>query len=92
MSVAEAKAQLSEALRTVDDGPAVIHNRGRDIAVLLGVGAYQHLVAAADAVATPMAAFLRDVGSLKDRLGGGADRVVEPAALTVRDPFGRARR
>lgn len=91
-SVAEAKARLSEILRNLEEGPTMIHNRGRDTAVLLGVEAYERLLARADDVPTPMAAFLADVGTLKDRLGGGADLQVERASLTPRDPFARAGR
>lgn len=88
LSVAEAKARLSEVLRNVDAGPTVIHNRGRDTAVLLGMEAYERLVAAAGDGATAMVAFLRDVDGLKARLGGGAELDVERASLTPQDPFG----
>jgi prevent-host-death family protein len=92
LSVAEAKARLSEVLRNVNAGPTVIHNRGRDAAVLLGVEAYERLIAAAGDRTTPMGAFLRDVEALEDRLGGGAELDVERAALTPHDPFGSGRR
>ena len=92
LSVAEAKARLSEVLRNVDAGPTVIHNRGRDAAVVLGMAEYERLVAAAGDGATAMAAFLRDVDGLKARLGGGAELEVERASLTPQDPFGAVRR
>ena len=88
LSVAEAKARLSEVLRNVDAGPTVIHNRGRDTAVLLGMKAYERLVAAAGDGTTPMTAFLRDVDALKDRLGGGVELDVDRVSLTPQDPFG----
>jgi prevent-host-death family protein len=37
LRVAEAKAKLSEAIRSVRSGPSIIHNRGRDVAVLIDV-------------------------------------------------------
>lgn len=92
LSVAEAKAGLSAALRAAEDGPTVIHNRGRDAAVLVGIEAYARLVGAAGAGETPMAAFLHDLASLKERLDGGADFEPERVVLTPRDPFARARR
>ena len=92
LSVAEAKAGLSAALRTAADGPTVIHNRGRDAAVLLGIEAYTQLAGAAGDGETPMAAFLRDLAGLKARLGGGADFEPERVVLTPRDPFARTRR
>lgn len=92
LSVAEAKAHLSAALRTVDAGPTVIHRRGRDAAVLLGIDAYERLVADAGGAAEPTVAFLRDVAALKQRLGGGVELEVERATLVARDPFARSRR
>lgn len=92
VSVAEAKARLSEVLRNVEEGPTVIHNRGRDAAVLLGMEAYERLSAAAGEASTPTVAFLRDVAALQERLGGGAELAVERASLTPQDPFGPVRR
>lgn len=92
LSVAEAKAGLSSALRTAEEGPTVIHNRGRDAAVLLGIEAYARLVGEADDGETPTAGFLHDVAALKDRLGGGADFEPERMVLTPRDPFARPSR
>ena len=85
LSVAETKARLSEVLRSVERGPTVVHNRGRDVAVLLGIEEYERLRASAER--TPMARFLDDTDALRARFGGGADLEIERLALAPRDPF-----
>lgn len=42
-SVAEAKARLSEVLRSTAKRPAVIQRRGQDVAVVLSLAEYQRL-------------------------------------------------
>ena len=75
-----ADAKLSRALRSAGETPTIIHNRGRDVAVLLGVAEYERLVANDDAKASAMSALLRDIEALKLRFGGGADPGAEPLA------------
>jgi len=87
LSVAEAKAELSAALRAASDVPTVIHSRGRDLAVLLGIDAYQRLVALNDERESRVKQFLDDVAVLKERLGGGAELGIEAATFAPRDPF-----
>jgi prevent-host-death family protein len=92
LSVAEAKAKLSEALRDVANGPTIIHNRGRDVAVLIDAEAYSQLVGSDGGDVSPMRAFLHDVDALKRRFGGGTELEVERASIIAQDPFARTRR
>jgi len=75
LSVAEAKAKLSEAIRSVRSGPSIIHNRGRDVAVLIDVEQYEQLVKDYEAAQaqSPAKSFLDRAEQLKERFGGGAD-------------------
>jgi prevent-host-death family protein len=75
LSVAEAKAKLSEALRSIRNGPSIIHNRGRDVAVLIDVEQYDRLVAEqrAQQTQTPAQSFLARLEHIKQELGSGAD-------------------
>lgn len=91
LSVAEAKASLSEALRAASDAPTVIHNRGSDVAVLVGVDEYERLVAN-ERTRTQTARLLEDIESLKKHFGGGAELEAERAVIAPRNPFARARR
>jgi prevent-host-death family protein len=87
LGIAEAKSKLSEVLRDAAQGPTVIHNRGRDLAVVLAIEDYEKLTAAQAPARAPGAAFLARVESLKHRHGEGAD--FEPARLEFipADPF-----
>ncbi len=72
LGVAEAKSKLSEMLRETAQGPTIIHNRGRDLAVLLAVEDYERLLAGqATLKRSGGAAFLERVEALKERHGGG---------------------
>ena len=89
-SVAQAKAHLSEVLREAAEGPAVIHNRGRDVAVLLSIGDYQRL--RSDAGVRPMTRWLARVGEWRRRTGG-VEFEPEPMAFKPADVrFGARRR
>src|SRR5262245_2706829 len=90
LSVSEAKAKLSEALRDVREAPTVIHSRGHDIAVLMGIEDYQRL--AADPGTLSGASFVQAVEELKRRLGGGAELKTEPARLQPFEPFASPRK
>jgi prevent-host-death family protein len=43
VSVADAKARLSLLIREVEERPTVIQNRGRDVAVLVGLAEYERV-------------------------------------------------
>jgi prevent-host-death family protein len=90
LSVSEAKAKLSEALNRVHEGPTVIHNRGRDIAVLIGIDDYDGLVG--ERRASAGREFLTTVSELKRRLGGGAEFSTPRARLHAVDPFAPQRK
>ncbi len=88
LNVSEAKAKLSQTLHELRDGPTIIHNRGRDIAVLIGVEDYERLLASEAAAAAPtMRSFVDAVEVLKGKFGGGAE--LSPGRITFvpRDPF-----
>jgi len=80
LSVAEAKAKLSEALRSIRSGPSIIHNRGRDVAVLIDVEQYEQLVAEQSAAhaQTPAKSFFDRLEQLKRLHGGGVDGFEAP--------------
>jgi prevent-host-death family protein len=85
LSVAEAKAKLSEALRSIRSGPSIIHNRGRDVAVLIDVEQYEQLIAEQEAAHahTSAQSFLDRIEQIKRDLGGGPDRF-EPRRIDYR--------
>jgi prevent-host-death family protein len=85
IGIAEAKAHLSEVVRDAAASPIVIHNRGRDVAVVLSVEDYERLTKAS--AKSPAREFLDSVQELKDRYGGGADFPYERMSYTPRDPF-----
>lgn len=70
IGVAEAKAHLSEVLKSADSEPVVIHSRGRDVAVVLGMSTYERLLAAEANAPTDMQALMTDLAELRDRHGG----------------------
>jgi prevent-host-death family protein len=87
VGVAEAKAHLSRLLLDTKDGPVVVHNRGRDLAVLIAIDEYEQL--AHQAEEKPVTQFLQRIAELKRRHGGGADDFEPPRAkLRARYPFG----
>ena len=95
LGIAEAKANLSEAIRRTATGPVVLHNRGRDVAVLVAADAFDRGRAAMEP-ASGGRDLLRRIEALKGRHGGGVDDF-QPATLRFvsRVPFrrqaGRAR-
>jgi prevent-host-death family protein len=91
LGLAAAKAHLSEVIREVGAAPVVIHNRGRDVAVVVSVALFEELSSAAMNAPSPMAALLDDIAELKDKYGGGADIPYERVEYRPRDPFGRKR-
>lgn len=90
LGVAEAKSKLSEVLRDAAQGPLVIHNRGRDLAVVLAIEDYERLTAEQRLPRAGGEAFLQRVEALKQRYGGGVSDF-EPARLDFvpADPFVR---
>ena len=85
LNVSEAKAKLSQALRDLEGSPTIIHNRGRDVAVLMSMEEYERLAATTRGPA--MRTFLEAVDDLKHKLGGGAALATERISFTPRDPF-----
>jgi prevent-host-death family protein len=88
LSISEAKAHLSDAVRSAGEAPIVIHNRGRDVAALVGIDDYERIQRGPRGATQ----FLETVGELKRRFGGGAELEVEPAAIRPADPFRAQRR
>src|SRR5258706_13668143 len=87
VGVAEAKAQLSRLLGEVGSGPIVVHNRGRDVAVLISVDGWEQ-----KPERTGVEAWLSELASLRARHGGGVDDFeVEPARLSAVNPLRRER-
>lgn len=80
LGVAEAKSKLSEILRAADQGPTVIHNRGKDLVVVLAIEDYERLTASQQQPKAGGSAFLQRVKALKQRHGGGVNDF-EPARL-----------
>jgi prevent-host-death family protein len=95
VGVAEAKAKLSEVLRSLHEGPVVIHSRGRDLGALIDIDAFERVIDGGDADEAPRggAAFLARVEDLKRRYHGGVDDF-EPvrAEIVTKDPFRAQRR
>jgi prevent-host-death family protein len=94
VGVAEAKAHLSEVLRSLDAGPIVIHARGRDVGALVDIDTYERLTANDQTgVVAGGATFLESVEELKKRHGGGApDFDPAPAVIRPQNPFRSRRR
>lgn len=85
LGIAEAKAKLSQALR---DAPVIIHNRGRDVGVLMDIEMYERLTAADEGRTGPGGrAFLDAIAERKRRQGAAEDFEPAPASIVVRDPF-----
>jgi prevent-host-death family protein len=92
VGVAEAKAELSRVLRDAAEHPTVIHRRGRDIAVVVGVEEYERLVANDVGRGSPMANLVRETEALKQRFGGGVDPGATRLDYESRDPFAEKRK
>jgi prevent-host-death family protein len=93
LNVSEAKAKLSQTVRELENTPTIIHNRGRDVAVLISIEDYERLLAAERSANTPtMSSFLEAVDGLKRKFGGGAVLSLERMAFVPRDPFGGSKR
>ena len=93
VGVAEAKSRLSALLRDAAAGPTIIHNRGRDLAVVLAVEEYDRLATERLAARGGGAGFLERVERLKHRHGGGVeDFRPRRLDLTPNDPFARTSR
>jgi prevent-host-death family protein len=92
LGVAEAKSKLSEVLRDAAQGPLVIHSRGRDLAVVLGMEEYERLTSGQQPARAGGSEFLQRVEALKLRHDGGVDDF-EPARLDFVpvDPFARSK-
>lgn len=81
-------------MRSLEQGPVLIHSRGRDVGAIVDIDAYERLTAhAASAGRTGGLRFVETVEGLKQRHGGGVqDFVVEPAVIVPGDPFRGPRR
>lgn len=90
VGIAEAKAHLSEVVRDAADEPVVIHNRGKDVAVLVSFDRYERLVDAARPTAGQR--FVDNIRELKERYGGGYEIPYEPVDFEIRDPFAPERK
>lgn len=88
LSVSEAKAKLSNALRAAQKAPVVIHSRGRDVAALVSIESHTEQ----RETESGGRRFLDAVLELKRRHGGGAVLVAPPARIRAQDPFARGRR
>jgi prevent-host-death family protein len=93
LGVAEAKSKLSDLLRHAPEGPTIIHSRGKDLAVVLGIEDYERLMSGQRPGETGGAALLRRIEELKQRHGGGVDDF-EPARLDLVpvQPFARRKK
>jgi prevent-host-death family protein len=94
VGVAEAKARLSEVIRSLADGPVIIHSRGRDVGALVDIDAYERFVADAEGQGRPGGpAFLDALEALKLRHGGGVEGF-DPARAKIvpHEPFRPRRR
>lgn len=89
MGVAEAKAHLSEVLKTADVEPVVIHSRGRDVAVVVGIATYERLLAAEASAPTVMQSLMADLAELRDKHGGAE---IPYRRVLVRRPVDGGRR
>lgn len=87
VGIAHAKAHLSEVVRDAAVAPIVIHNRGKDVAVVVGAEEYERLVDAAAARPTAGQRFLDTVNELKEQYGGGYEIPWEPIDFVLRNPF-----
>lgn len=87
-NIAAAKAELSRLVLEARDGPQVIENRGRPVAVVLSTQEYERLAEARDATARWRAVLEL---SAEIRGEGGATLKV-PARKPRRSPFVRSRR
>src|SRR5260370_263096 len=86
LNVSDAKSKLSQTLHELENGPTIIHNRGRDVGVLISVEDYDRLVSAQGATepSPSMESFLDAVARLKRKYGGGAVLPAARAALVPR--------
>lgn len=87
LSVSEAKAKLSDAVRAAERAPVIIHSRGRDVAALIGIDEYERLQA------RPRGGrrFVEAIGDLKRDLGG-AEFSPKQAEIRPADAFEAHRR
>lgn len=92
VGIAEAKAHLSEVVRDAASEPIVIHNRGKDVAVVVGTSEYERLLEAAGKRPTAGAKFLDSIRELKEKYGGGYELVTERLDFPDRDPFALPKR
>lgn len=74
-------------LKIADVEPVVIHSRGRDIAVVVGMATYERLRELEGKEPSPAALFLAEVAELRERYGGGADIPYERVDFEPRNPF-----
>ena len=89
VGVAEAKSHLARLLREAPSGPTVIHNRGRDVAVVLSVHDYEDLSAARERGPAGRR-LMASLGEWRARFGG-FDFAPDRAAIVPRSwkPTGR---
>jgi prevent-host-death family protein len=89
VGVAEAKATFARLVREAPTGPTVVHNRGRDVAVVLSLAEYEALVS----TRTRGGAGQRLTEALETwrKRFGGTDFTPEPAKIVPHDWVRRRR-
>ena len=93
LGVAQAKARLSQVLRSLENGPVVIHARGHDLGVLMDIGTFDRLGSHDATIEGPGgASFLSAVDALKRRHGAVGTFHPKRANLRPQDPFRSRRR
>jgi prevent-host-death family protein len=70
LGVAEAKAHFAEVLRTAEIEPVVIHNRGRDVAVVLSIAEHEALTREKAPAGSTGKRLVRALEEWRDRCGG----------------------
>ena len=86
LSVSEAKARFSDALREAGAAPIVVHSRGRDIAALISIDEFRKV--STRGTASAPAKFLVEVDDLRRRLGGGVELRAGRAKVRPLDAWG----
>jgi prevent-host-death family protein len=87
VGIAEAKAHLSEIVREASAEPVVIHNRGKDVAVVVDAGEYERLVEAAGKRPTAGGRLVESLRELRAKYGGGYELEFEHIDFPDRNPF-----
>ncbi len=87
VGVAEAKSRLSEVLREAAQGPTIIHSRGKDVAIVLGIEDYERLTTQQTSRMNGGAEFLQRVDALKRKHGSGVSFDPPRLEFVPAEPF-----